>query len=174
MLHLLNKEDWCQAKSQGAADTQALSECYGENKGAKVAAIAAARMEESVEAAVTAGKGVHLLSTVFSFCPKKRPGDQGLQGWTVRSWPFSLHQMFTASACAWSWPQTKQPANSWSLYQQHTPASAGVTLSELLLSTVTSFSLDNSDVSLHHGWGNFSSSYFCFSYIETWRSFYRI
>lgn len=106
MLHLLNKEDWCQVKSQGAADTQALSECCGENKGAKVAAIAAARMEESVEAAVTAGKGIHLLSTVFSFCPKKCPGDQGLQGWTVRSWPFSLHQMFTASACAWSWPQS--------------------------------------------------------------------
>lgn len=135
---------------QGAADTQALSECCGEPEGAKVAATAAARMEESVEVAVNAGKGVHCLYPLctarFLPLPTEMPWWQGLQGWTVRSWPFPWRQMFSASACAWSWPQTKQLANSWLLCQQHTPAPAGITLCKLLLSTAASFSPDNFDV----------------------------
>lgn len=61
---------------QGAADTQALSEHCGEPEGAKVAATAPARMEESVEAAaVTSGKDVHRcpLPTCFLPLPKEMP-----------------------------------------------------------------------------------------------------
>lgn len=56
---------------QGAADTQALSEHCGEPEGVKVAATAAARTEESVEAAVTSGKDVHKcpLPTAHLFSP---------------------------------------------------------------------------------------------------------
>lgn len=66
---------------------------------------------------------------VFSLCSKKCPSDQGLQGWTVRSWPFPFTSDAHCLCWAWRWPQTQQSANSWLLYQQHTPASAGATLS---------------------------------------------